>query len=500
MKKLLVLLANLALVAATTTSLVACTIKNAPQIDPLTIGKNIKKLDDATYAPETPSDSGFTNYFIVGDSLSDDNGLTTLINQKFSQTLLVPFPELGVELPPAIEKILKLILIDGKIAVRSNINFNFASTEPEKGVGGYGYYDEKQVFHSNFSNGPTAGVELNNLLGFEEIKSSNKFSDPYNMGNIKPKYEYGRNYSIGGATGSSVKDVTSILLNDVTIDKQAEALVSQHHIEDSTNDLVFLEIGGNDLFALAELKDDRKAQTRLLTEAMEKIKIALFTLLNNGIENVIVGTPPDVSVVPRYVEDSNQNNDKFKYIQQISKEFNQMMLDTVKYVQNFYSSNIKIYDIYSDFENLQNEHEQLMIEKGIIDPNKGEKTEKKYAFTDSAAANLEKLNACATLLNQDLSCFDIKELLPSGDNQIKDVMSYLEYSELVTNNIQNRALFTGISLNIEANMQTYRSIAENGDDMPDIDSYFFTDFVHPTKYVHEIVAEKLEELAKQFNS
>ncbi|WP_167373322.1 lipoprotein [Mesoplasma tabanidae] len=177
MKKLLAILAATALITPVITSVVSCgETEESMRNNPLLIGKGIDKskaIDDSQ-----PGKYGFTNFYIVGDSLSDTDGITNLVKTKFANSMV-------------------------------DINISLS--------GAYGYETSKGVHHSAFSNGMTAGTILSEKLGFGEMKPSNFLSK-------KEESNYGKNYSVGGATAAKLDLPTGILLNDATIDRQTEAL------------------------------------------------------------------------------------------------------------------------------------------------------------------------------------------------------------------------------------------------------------------------------------
>ncbi|WP_338983493.1 SGNH/GDSL hydrolase family protein [Spiroplasma endosymbiont of Othius punctulatus] len=477
MKKLINILTASILVFGTTMVVVSC-IKQGPPINPLSIGKGIKKVDGAVEYKNGTNNSGkdskFTNYFIVGDSLSDVDGITTMLKNKFSVNISDIEVDFGI---PLVSK--------KKISFDTDFNLVLGDQSAESNEkspskkNGYGFSDKNNKWHSSFSNGPTAGYLLNNLLGFEEINASNKYS--------KSLDKTMRNYSIGGATAiSAATPAEGFLLDDVTIDRQARTLISQHHVEQTKNDIVFLEIGGNDLFALGGLKpQDTITQNKMIKESMEKIKIALFTLLNNGIENVIVGTPPDVSVVPRY-NNLEECPEQFEYIEQISKRYNNEMINTINYVSSFYPDQVRTYDIYSKFDGLKERHNDVY--EGV-EPNTNTETE--YSL-DMA-------------LKYDIN-FDLKYKVPLIGERVINLLSGNQIDGFKVFDYESVGNAAKLAAAAVSKTWSFNMSADIGVRMYnkkpdlDIDSFFFSDFVHPTRMVHELVAEDLEVLAKELDN
>ncbi|QHX36241.1 lipolytic enzyme [Spiroplasma sp. TIUS-1] len=477
MKKLISILTSSVLVMSTSILLVSCIAQGAKP-SPLTIGNEIKKVDGAAnYKNGTNhpnKDSKFTNYFIIGDSLSDVDGLSKMLNEKTKfdiSGLNVDFSSLS-PLMPVPNKVLN---------IKTDINLSLGNDEI--GDEGYGFKSKDGKWHSSFSNGETAGYLLNEKLGFGEMESSN----PFSKGTIKKN---NRNYSIGGATASNALNTTSsLILDDVTVDKQARALISQHHVEQTNNDLVFFEIGGNDLFALGGLDpNDTKTQNKVIEESMQKIRLTLFTLLNNGIENIIVGTPPDVSTVPRY---GNANDKTLKYLAKTSARYHSEMLKVIEEVQKYYPNQIQIYDIYEEFEGLKDRHE--------IEYNKDKSkeefvtTNKDKAFTDSMKF---KGNGEIELTAKTIVTTTKIKLLTFDSEKGGLIITKPSVPELLA-----FGLAKTIDVSLSANMAMIPFRNQDGVEKPiDIDSYFFTDIVHPTRLVHKLVSEDLFELSKKFEN
>ncbi|QEH61754.1 hypothetical protein SCHIN_v1c05570 [Spiroplasma chinense] len=379
MRKLLGFLGALSLTATSTITVVACTPtqgKINTNFD-LSIGIHI----DKSKAQDTSSDKnehlGVSNFFTLGDSLSDQNGITTLLKNK-----------LGVNLQMAGE------------------------------------------YKNGFSNGPTTAAIINEKLKFttEEFSAANIVQEdaPISKGD---KNVWGKNYSVGGATAMTQTGVAGMIINDSRIDLQAEALVKQQVIHD--DDMVLFEIGGNDLFALIDNAiNDPSMQVSILNEAMANIKNSIFTLLNNGVKKLAILTPPNLEFVPKYNETTDE--DKMEFIQRIGKEFNEKMLNVINEAKQYYENNIYVYGLYENFES-------------ILDGFK------------------EEVGTGANITD--------KSTTPVGSWE----------SDLIQGKSE-----------IKMEVQAIKGV--------DMDKYFFTDEVHPTKVGHEYFANLFfEELKSKFN-
>lgn len=461
MKKLLTFLMTVGVVTPTITGVVAC----MPQakFNPLTIGMGIDKskaVNDSV-EPDENKESDYTNYFIVGDSLSDVDGVNNYLIDKAQPILDNVIADMGYS-----------DMISAKVSAYLDGD-------------GYGFTNDSG-FHSAFSNGVTAAYVLGEQLGFKDLKNSNHLiTEPYI---VNDKKTYGKNYSIGGATAAQTEGVMGALLSDVTIEKQATTLIQQHII--SSNDVTAFEIGGNDLFAMIDNWKDEKVVNQIFDDGINAIRKGLFTLLNNGIKKIAFITPPKMNQVPRYVDlyKSQVEEDiaQTKFIDSLGERYEAAILAVLDEVNAYYKDQIETYDLYNQFSNLLNWF------KGT-GPNKV--VDKGYTSSTEARVLVRKG-----------SKFPLSSPITYTEGLYKDTTNYdaITLGEFMAN---LEELLSGIGkssrmMNQRATFNFYIPIvmlAENKDSDPskNIDNYFFTDFVHPTKAVHDYVGKMLaEELLK----
>ncbi|WP_425380618.1 SGNH/GDSL hydrolase family protein [Spiroplasma endosymbiont of Stenodema calcarata] len=312
MKKFFTLLTVITLTTGSTATLISCAIPQDHHLNQddklLLIGKDIdtsKAVDDAE------SNLKFTNYYILGDSLSDSHGIEKLVKNNF------------------------------------NVNLKLGTDDKTK-LEDYQY--------GNFSNGKTAGVLLNDKLGFKNIEPAIPNDDS----------KFGRNYAIGGATAADVVGMGGILLNNVTMDKQARALVSQHKLRNT--DLVFIEIGGNDLFQLVDISDPQ-SEIALMKQSINRIQEALFILLNNGIRKIIFSDDPNVSIIPRYVNNANLK----QRANDLSTEFHFRVKNAIETANRYYEHAIREWGLYDNLTVLMQEFKanhakaELQVNFNVLD-------------------------------------------------------------------------------------------------------------------------------------
>ncbi|WP_348735141.1 SGNH/GDSL hydrolase family protein [Spiroplasma endosymbiont of Ammophila pubescens] len=298
MKRFFTLLAVLNVTTRSTVMVTSCVIEQDWHLNPddslLLIGKDIDKskaIDDAK------SNLQFTNYYILGDSLSDSHGIEKLVKNSFKLDI-----KIGTDDPSDLE------------------NYQ----------------------NGSLTNGNTAAVLLNDKLGFDKIKPG--------IPNDRDS-DFGRNYAIAGATAADVVGTEGVLLNRVTIEKQAQALVSQHKLR--STDLVLFEIGGNDLFQIIDATDP---QVELVTmqQSVERIKIALFTLLNNGVRKILFSDAPNVSIIPRYNNQDLDENLK-KRANNIATEFHFRVAKMIELANSYYNNAIRNWGLYDNLPVLMTE-------------------------------------------------------------------------------------------------------------------------------------------------
>ncbi|QHX36602.1 SGNH/GDSL hydrolase family protein [Spiroplasma sp. BIUS-1] len=435
MKKLLSVLAMTTFSVGTLSSTVSCMPQKSKESkkNPLKIGLDIDKSKVTNSSVDPKTHHGFTNYYVIGDSLSDVDGLTTYVKDKF-------FVSTG---------------LDSKVDFNLNLD------------GSYGFKDNDGKHHNAFSNGPTTAYNIANQLGFGPLQPSNKYSK------VKENETFGRNYSIGGATAAKIApQAGGILLNDVSIEEQARTLVAQQKI--SSNDLVFFEIGGNDLFSMitSQQSGNDAAVIKYMNDSIVRLRNALFTLLNNGIQNIFFLGPPIMDNIPRYAKEDDKEKQR---IIDLGKEFEIKMQSVVKEVQSYYGDKLVFSSLYegeNSFPIMQKEYGELIKNEGIIE------NDDQYHSNESFTKDIKiKIN------NSDIS---------------KTINEFKNY--FIEDNIKNYLNFDGKKeLNVLVELEGKEGWSEYEQRDEAMKKYFFTDIVHPTKHAHEYVSDKLlKEILKEF--
>lgn len=235
-----------------------------------------------------------TNLYILGDSLSDTGGFILALNESLGN--------------------LKKI----------------AMIEP--------YYK------NSFTNGPVAVQILAKKLQFELKPGFNFKVFPGRICNL-----IGNNYAIGGS--QIVKRIKSpfyqLLLNNLTIDDQSNALLTHHNLK--KDDLVFLEIGGNDIIYALSLPT-KEEQESLINEAISIMEKVVKKLLSHGAKKILISNVPDLGKIPRFIQ-----TDKSVRATQLSILFNEKLIVMIKKLKALFPNYINHFDLFKVFKNLLNE-------------------------------------------------------------------------------------------------------------------------------------------------
>ncbi|QBQ07874.1 lipolytic enzyme, GDSL family [Spiroplasma gladiatoris] len=305
MKKLITLLSVLSISTSTGVSAVSCMPAQADIKTDFSedVGKNIDKSNAKDTSVDPSNYHGVSNFYTLGDSLSDNGGLVTI--------------------------------------AKDELNANVVMTGQYKG---------------GFSNGPRTAEIINEKLGFKGISdkdSTFKSSNLIHKADIdyKDQKVWGRNYSVGGATAYESDGLAAkLLMGNTGIYKQAQALVQQQVIKE--DDLFFLEIGGNDLFALAGVVDNVNAQTKIMNNAIENISNAFYTLLNNGAKKIVFASPPDITLTPGY---NKRDKNYLAKVNLLCKEFDYKVTKVIEKLNSKFNNAIKTYNLYQELKNILNE-------------------------------------------------------------------------------------------------------------------------------------------------
>ncbi|PPE06338.1 SGNH/GDSL hydrolase family protein [Mesoplasma corruscae] len=380
----------------------------------LELGKDIDKSNAKDSSGKYKHN--ISNFFVIGDSLSDVNGLTTFVEQR-----------------------IKALKLNAELIIKGDA---------------YGFYKDEKFFNC-FSNGPTAAFLLAEKLGIKCLKPSNIYSEGVNG--------FGNSYAVAGATAGKLNTNSGAFLNDVRIDIQARALIQQHKI--NKNDLVFFEIGGNDLAYIVKLIQIGEDYTSYLEDATERIKIALFSLLNNGIKNILFMTPPPIDFPPIFQDIMSKK--EYILIKEVillaTDQFHKNIIEVLELTNEHYKNCVHLFDLYKNTEFLKNKFYKTFWFK-----------KKKLALEmiNTSATNWEEVEVELTIGEQTRSI-----------NGVRDLISLLPELIFASKKANNKIL-------IQINSAKFN-------DPINFDCYFFVDKLHPNKNVHYIVFKILYKKVKK---
>lgn len=204
--------------------------------------------------------------------------------------------------------------------------------------------DEPFYQNRSFSNGQVAVEILAEKLNLT-LKSGWDFNFLW-----KEFKQIGNNYATGGAQASESTSQQGLFLNNFTINKQVDTLVKQHQIQ--TDDLIFFEIGSNDLIfqVLDQLSDKNQKFNDIVTMVIKNQEEALKKLINHGSKHILVMNSPDLGKTPNY-----KNTNKEKIASTLTKNYNTLWFNMISNLQSQYPSYIKVFDIYHIFPKLLND-------------------------------------------------------------------------------------------------------------------------------------------------
>ncbi len=248
-------------------------------------------------------DNKFSNFYILGDSLSDEGCLAEIMTDIFNN------------LPKNVK------------SIANNIFFKHV-----KNIEDYKYkftLDSHHYNNASFSNGPTAIKILLDKLNCKTLKPAFGTMDVKFLSvNVNVAKKIGNNFSVAGSVAnyydlevfSNIDAFTNfirqpvyimlkILFNGInaktTIFNQATSLVEQHN--DLSTSLIFVSIGGNDLLNVdliltKKMTDEHfAAALAYIQKSNNEVKKTLKFLIKNGANNIIVVNSVDVTLLPKNI-------------------------------------------------------------------------------------------------------------------------------------------------------------------------------------------------------
>ncbi|AGM25454.1 SGNH/GDSL hydrolase family protein [Spiroplasma chrysopicola] len=259
-----------------------------------------------------PDSQKLTNFFILGDSLSDSNGLATagavLLNAgkiETVETIMMPSP----------------------------------------------------FVNNSFTNGDVSVKVLAEKMGWpltagwSFIYKDEKYS------------KYGNNYAIAGATTGPMDNLLSrLFFNHFNLANQAAALLEQHNVK--ATDLIIVQIGGNDLINILTENTARPVKQEQLNKTLINLEQTLNTLIEQGVQNLLLINSVDLGSIPYF-----QNNEQRKLATEFTKNYNAGIVKIMTKISDQKNKIIiKQYDLFTRSNEFLLAFQELDHHHNITDP------------------------------------------------------------------------------------------------------------------------------------
>lgn len=201
---------------------------------------------------------------------------------------------------------------------------------------------QEPFYHNSFTNGVVAANILAQKLGTTLTPAWYK-----NNGN---------NYAVGGAQAGQNDNSLEyqLFLNHYSIDHQATQLLKDHKLQ--KNDDIFIEIGGNDLLNAMD-ENSLTQQEAMIDDAITTEFKTIDTLIDNGAHNLIIANVPNISNIPRFVNEEHSIKARTNYL---STEYNDKWKNKInELIKSNSDVNIKPFDLQTNFSNLLSQSQKM---------------------------------------------------------------------------------------------------------------------------------------------
>lgn len=189
-----------------------------------------------------------------------------------------------------------------------------------------------EPYAKGFTNGPTAVVQLANLLNVALTPSD------YLLGLLN-----GYNFAVAGARARGG--------NSIDLNSQIGAFLLTQSGGIPQDALYVLFIGGNDIRDMRDQTDIKTAYGFLKT-AMTNIKNGLSQLIALGAKHVLVVNSPDIGKLPETVAGAAKDKTLIQRASLATLVYNQSLAKTVKTVETNTGVDIVLFDVYTLFNNI----------------------------------------------------------------------------------------------------------------------------------------------------
>ncbi len=279
----------------------------------------------------------FSNFYVLGDSLSDIGGLYNFT----SELVKMPYPFYNNS------------FTDGNVAVKvlaNKLSLPQKTAWPKHSLIAKALFDSDDIdydinkFICNvFCKHDHCNGNCNEVCASICNKMFHSITKPYR-----------NNYAVGGARASlGTDDKAKLLYNYFSLEKQVDLLLTDHKIKPT--DLIYLGIGGNDILAAVKEKSYFEAM-EIIVQSLLAIENSVNRLIKNNARHIILANAPNVAKTPRYLTSLHRD-----YAWQISNKYYDMFESMYAKLEEKYPTCLKKFNLHNCFNKMLCDFE----EKGI---------------------------------------------------------------------------------------------------------------------------------------
>lgn len=179
--------------------------------------------------------------------------------------------------------------------------------------------------------------------------------------NDKIYQNYGNNYAFGGEVADSSNH--NLVIKSFDLEHQTKALLSQHKLQ--KKDLIWIEIGANDISSLMTKKDSIIIDNKINNVINQEIK-AINKLIANGAKQIIISDVPDLTLTPKIKKILNNSQEKLKTASKICIKYQEAWKKMILEMKEIYKKIITPFFLSKELLSDMTEFKK-QIANGIIE-------------------------------------------------------------------------------------------------------------------------------------